>query len=132
MADESESVGARRVMPAPPPRHPNRHSLELHTSAPTPRPRTRLPVPDNTQQTPPRLIRPSEHLAIVERGMERRAPHLVPNVTVVCGPRRMPAPILPPPPPAHRSVIPPPTRMPAPVSRLPQPRRDISQVSHYF
>ncbi|KAL4714042.1 hypothetical protein ACJJTC_008396, partial [Scirpophaga incertulas] len=81
-----------------------------------------------THTAPPRLIRPSEHLAIVERAKERRPVPLVPTVTVVQGPR----PSLPPQqpqPPVYRPVLPPPMRMPAPaprpVMRLPQPRRDI-------
>ncbi|XP_045491359.1 rho GTPase-activating protein 23 isoform X4 [Colias croceus] len=119
MTDESEAARrGRGVPPAPPPRPSVR---------PEPKPRS----------APPRLIRPSEHLAIVEkamaekamarpmgdRPMERRPPPLMPAVTVLHGPR--PAP--PPPPPAPRPFIPP-TRMPAPahpvVMRLPQPPRN--------
>lgn len=69
--------------------------------------------------------RTSQSLAVMERPVERRPPHLVPSVTVVQGPR----PALPPQIPAHRAVAPPAPRMPAPVPqpvmRLPQPRRDI-------
>ncbi|XP_052758248.1 rho GTPase-activating protein 23 isoform X4 [Galleria mellonella] len=135
MTDESEAGRGRRV-PAPPPRH-------AAARPPEPRPRTLVPsthtgpvvpvthpgsvVPESARNPPPRLIRPSEHLAIVERSMERRPPPLVPSVTVVQGPR----PSLPPPPLVHRPVVPPPLRMPAPalhpVMRLPQPRRDVQQ-----
>ncbi|XP_037295377.1 rho GTPase-activating protein 21-B isoform X3 [Manduca sexta] len=114
MTDESEAARARRV-PAPPPRQPTR--------PPEPRPRTQVAEP------PVRLIRPSEHLAIVERAMERRPPvPLVPSVTVVQGPR--PAlQSMPPPAPGYRHVAPPPLRMPAPVPppvmRLPPPRLDV-------
>ncbi|XP_026745306.1 formin-2-like, partial [Trichoplusia ni] len=97
MADESEAARARRA-PAPPPRQPAR-PVE-------PRPR----ASDAGLPAPPRLIRPSEHLAMVERAMERRAPPLVPAVTVLHGPR----PTLPPPQPVYRHVAPPPLRMPAP------------------
>ncbi|CAG9585743.1 unnamed protein product [Danaus chrysippus] len=96
-------------------------------------------------RTHPRLIRPSEHLAMVEQareqarglsrdqgrerrqseGRDRRPVHLVPSVTVVQGPR-------PPPPPGPRPYMPAPVRMPAPiksvpppVTRIPQPRRDV-------
>ncbi|CAH0718824.1 unnamed protein product, partial [Brenthis ino] len=172
MTDESE---AGRRARAPPPRP---------TVRPEPRPRT----------LPPRLIRPSEHLAMVEQARERRPPPLMPSVTVVQGPTRIqgpkhrqslptqslsgyhatkshsvtqgamqgphsmqgsspqvphamqgtsmqvhpvihPPPVVqgprpPPPPPVPRPYVPPPTRMPAPmainpVTRLPQPRRDI-------
>ncbi|XP_059060706.1 uncharacterized protein LOC131853714 [Achroia grisella] len=142
MSDEAEAGRGRRV-PAPPPRH-------AAARPPEPRPRTLVPVPhsgpvvpvphsgpvvlvphsgpvvpDPTRNQPPRLIRPSEHLAIVERSMERRPPPLVPSVTVVQGPR----PSLPPPALVHRPVAPPPLRMPAPalhpLMRLPQPRRDV-------
>lgn len=69
--------------------------------------------------------RTSQSLAVMERPVERRPPHLVPSVTVVQGPR----PALSPQVPAHRAVAPPPPKMPAPVPqpvmRLPQPRRDI-------
>lgn len=160
MTDESE---AGRRARAPPPRP---------TVRPEPRPRT----------VPPRLIRPSEHLAMVEQARERRPPPLMPSVTVLPGPSRsqVPKPIQnqrsslgqgitmqshsmpvqsmqvpqilqgtiqmhpsiqvqgsrpPPPPPVPRPYVPPPTRLPAPmainpVSRLPQPRRDI-QVGVY-
>ncbi|CAK1552567.1 unnamed protein product [Leptosia nina] len=110
MTDESEAARrGRGVPPAPPPR------LSIR---PEPKPRS----------APPRLIRPSEHLAMVEqamaeRAMDRRPPApLVPSVTVLHGPR--PAPPLPP---APRQYMPPPTRMPAPVHpvmRLPQPPRN--------
>lgn len=76
----------------------------------------------------------SQSLAVMERPVERRPPHLVPFVTVVQGPR----PAMPPPVPAHRAVAPPPPRMPAPVPqpvmRLPQPRRDIQvrPVTYFF
>ncbi|CAH0748008.1 unnamed protein product [Diatraea saccharalis] len=133
MMDESEA--ARRRAPAPPPRQAVR--------PPEPRPR-HMPPPQRfgpdlpaalrsgpDLPAPPRLIRPSEHLAIVERAMERRPVPLVPTVMVVHGPR----PSLPPPPPIHRQVLPPPMRMPAPVPhpvmRLPQPRKDI-KVSNFF
>ncbi|XP_045783862.1 uncharacterized protein LOC123879995 isoform X4 [Maniola jurtina] len=66
MTDESESGRRSRAPPAPPPRASVR---------PEPRPRT----------LPPRLIRPSEHLAIVEQARERRPPPLVPSVTVIQG-----------------------------------------------
>ncbi|XP_028178658.1 vegetative cell wall protein gp1-like isoform X4 [Ostrinia furnacalis] len=125
MADESEA--SRRRVPAPPPRQSSR--------PPEPRPRTYAPGPARPSldlPAPPRLIRPSEHLAIVERAMERRPPPLVPTITVVQGPR----PALPPPPPVHRPVLPPPMRMPAPVPhtvmRLPQPRRDVQVSSIAF
>ncbi|XP_028178656.1 leucine-rich repeat extensin-like protein 3 isoform X2 [Ostrinia furnacalis] len=130
MADESEA--SRRRVPAPPPRQSSR--------PPEPRPRTYAPGPARPSldlPAPPRLIRPSEHLAIVERAMERRPPPLVPTITVVQGPR----PALPPPPPVHRPVLPPPMRMPAPVPhtvmRLPQPRRDVqvctaTDTSYYY
>lgn len=76
--------------------------------------------------------RSSQSLAVMERPVERRPPHLVPSVTVVQGPR----PALPPQVPAHRAVAPPPPRMPAPVPqpvmRLPQPRRDIQVRSDDF
>ncbi|CAK1582284.1 unnamed protein product [Parnassius mnemosyne] len=58
-----------------------KHSAQLAIQPvrpPEPRPRT---------QPPPRLIRPSEHLAIVERSRERRAPPLTPTVAVLHGPR---------------------------------------------
>ncbi|CAG4907871.1 unnamed protein product [Colias eurytheme] len=125
MTDESEAARrGRGVPPAPPPRPSVR---------PEPKPRS----------APPRLIRPSEHLAIVEKAMaekamarpmcdkpiERRPPPLMPAVTVLHGPR--PAP--PPPPPAPRPFIPP-TRMPAPahpvVMRLPQPPRNPQITEH--
>ncbi|XP_069365487.1 rho GTPase-activating protein 23-like isoform X6 [Maniola hyperantus] len=66
MTDEPESGRRSRAPPAPPPRASVR---------PEPRPRT----------LPPRLIRPSEHLAIVEQARERRPPPLVPSVTVIQG-----------------------------------------------
>lgn len=66
MTDESE---AGRRARAPPPRPSVR---------PEPRPRT----------VPPRLIRPSEHLAMVEQARERRPPPLMPSVTVLPGPSR--------------------------------------------
>ncbi|KAM3961828.1 uncharacterized protein ACR2FA_004150 [Aphomia sociella] len=132
MTDESQAGRGRRV-PAPPPRH-------AVARPPEPRPRTLAPVAHGPivpsaghvviadtirSQPPPRLIRPSEHLAIVERSMERRPPPLVPSVTVVQGPR----PTLAPPLPVHRPVVPPPLRMPTPalhpMMRLPQPRRDV-------
>ncbi|KPJ07917.1 hypothetical protein RR48_12759 [Papilio machaon] len=47
----------------------------------------RPPEPKPRTQPPPRLIRPSEHLAIVERARERRVPPLTPTVSVVHGPR---------------------------------------------
>ncbi|XP_045445807.1 proline-rich protein 2-like [Melitaea cinxia] len=64
MTDDSEAGRRARAPPAPPPR-------------PSVRPEPR-----------PRLIRPSEHLALVEQAREReRRPHpLVPSVTVVQGP----------------------------------------------
>ncbi|XP_073944334.1 rho GTPase-activating protein 23-like isoform X3 [Choristoneura fumiferana] len=109
MGDESE--GRARRAPAPPPRQPAR----------PPEPRSRSDI--IALPAPPRLIRPSEHLALVEWS-ERRHPPLVPTVTVIQGPR----PTLPPPP-VHRPVAPPQPRMPAPtppsIMRLPQPRRDI-------
>ncbi|XP_037869455.1 rho GTPase-activating protein 21 isoform X4 [Bombyx mori] len=120
MADESEAARARRA-PAPPPRQ----------TARPPEPRPDQDPPPVRMPAPPRLIRPSEHLAIVERSRERRPPPLVPSVTVVHGPR----PSLPsalPPQPVYRHVTPPPMRMPAPppvsappAMRPPQPRRDI-------
>ncbi|XP_060800369.1 rho GTPase-activating protein 21-B isoform X3 [Amyelois transitella] len=107
MADESDARARRG--PAPPPRHTAR--------PPEPRPRTGVSgpplVPAPERQPPPRLIRPSEHLAIVERAMERRPPPLVPSVTVLHGPR---------------PTLPPPLRMPAPVTQVmrpPPPRREI-------
>ncbi|CAH2086781.1 unnamed protein product [Euphydryas editha] len=167
MTDESEAGRRARSPPAPPPRPSVR---------PEPRPRTLPPAP--------RLIRPSEHLAMVEqaRERERRPPPLVPSVTVVQGPSAfqgpkmvqggslqqrpsivqgepllhrpsmvqggpllqgppkvqgpaMPGPRPPPPPQVPRPYVPPPTRMPAPVTkahpvtRLPQPRRDIQTLS---
>lgn len=136
MADEADARGRRA--PAPPPRHPARPpeprprtlSVPQAPIAPDIRSQIQLPQSQPTQFQPPRLIRPSEHLAIVEshRSMERRQPHLVPAVTVLQGPR--PSLPQPPPPLVHRPVIPPPLRMPAPppVTRLPQPRREI-QVS---
>ncbi|XP_026329173.1 rho GTPase-activating protein 21-A isoform X5 [Hyposmocoma kahamanoa] len=73
--------------------------------------------------------RTSQSLAVMERPVERRPPHLMPSVTVVQGPR----PALPPQIPAHLAVAPPPARMPAPVPqpvmRLPQPRRDIQPAA---
>ncbi|XP_039746949.1 rho GTPase-activating protein 23 isoform X3 [Pararge aegeria] len=66
MTDEPESGRRARAPPAPPPRASVR---------PEPRPRT----------LPPRLIRPSEHLALVEQARERRPPPLVPAVTVLQG-----------------------------------------------
>ncbi|KAJ0180336.1 hypothetical protein K1T71_003740 [Dendrolimus kikuchii] len=154
MADESEAARARRA-PAPPPRQ--------NARPPEPRPRTQIPESTGHPApnagplrlpAPPRLIRPSEHLAIVERAMERRPPPLVPSVTVVHGPRPVLSPPMPqlpqslpqpmppvlPPPPVYRHVPPPQVRMPAPVAavpvavpvpvpqpimRLPQPRRDL-------
>lgn len=113
MTDESEAARARRA-PAPPPRQAVR--------PPEARPRTQLPDPGPPgppgirMPAPPRLIRPSEHLAIVERQMERRPVPLMPSVTVVQGPRA-PLPPPQPQPPVYRHVAPPPLRMPAP----PQP-----------
>ncbi|XP_052737709.1 rho GTPase-activating protein 23 isoform X2 [Bicyclus anynana] len=68
MTDEPEAGRRARAPPAPPPRAPAR---------PEPRPRT----------LPPRLIRPSEHLALVQQARERRPPPppLVPAVTVLQG-----------------------------------------------
>lgn len=63
MTDEAEGARARRA-PAPPPRQSSR--------PPEPRPRTQLTDPAALLPAPPRLIRPSEHLAIVERSMEER------------------------------------------------------------
>ncbi|KAL0841829.1 hypothetical protein ABMA28_014072 [Loxostege sticticalis] len=137
MADESEA--SRRRVPAPPPRQSSRPpEARPRTYAPPARPvgpgPGSGPAPGPARPSielppPPRLIRPSEHLAIVERAMERRPQPLVPTVTVVQGPR----PALPPPPPVHRPVMPPPMRMPAPVPhpvmRLPQPRRDVQLSS---
>ncbi|RVE54780.1 hypothetical protein evm_000547 [Chilo suppressalis] len=126
MMDESEA--ARRRAPAPPPRQAVRPPEPRPRHVPPPIPPHARPGPD--LPAPIRLIRPSEHLAIVERAMERRPVPLVPTVMVVQGPR----PSLPPHPPVHRQVLPPPMRMPAPVPhqvmRLPQPRRDVqSQCS---
>ncbi|XP_075969245.1 rho GTPase-activating protein 23-like isoform X2 [Anticarsia gemmatalis] len=115
MTDESEAARGRRA-PAPPPRQAAR--------PPEVRPRTQLPettAPGIRMPAPPRLIRPSEHLAIVERQMERRPVPLMPSVTVVQGPR----PPLPPPQPVYRHVAPPPLRMPAPQPRMQPPRREI-------
>ncbi|XP_047988222.1 rho GTPase-activating protein 21 isoform X2 [Leguminivora glycinivorella] len=114
MADEE---GRSRRAPAPPPRQPAR--------PPDPRPRT---LPPDTLPAPPRLIRPSEHLALVE--WSERRPHPLCPTVIIQGPR----PTVPPPPPVHRHVAPPQPRMPAPVPpahanqqvmRMPQQRRDI-------
>lgn len=127
MADDSEAARARRA-PAPPPRQTVR--------PPKPRPRMhsdpRITVDPLRMPAPPRLIRPSEHLAIVERAMERRPPPLVPAVTVLHGPR----PPLPPPQPqlpVYRHVAPPPLRMPAPGPPMmrPPPRRDVQVRANY-
>lgn len=76
--------------------------------------------------------RTSQSLAIMERPVERRPPHLVPSVTVVQGPR----PALSPQISAHRAVALSPPRMPAPVPqpvmRLPQPRREIQVGASSF
>ncbi|CAB3251903.1 unnamed protein product [Arctia plantaginis] len=117
MTDESEAARARRT-PAPPPRQTVR--------PPEARSRSHIPepvIPGIRMPAPPRLFRPSEHLAIVERQMERRPAPLMPMVTVVQGPR---PPLPPPQPPVYRHVAPPPLRMPAPPSvRMPPPRREI-------
>ncbi|XP_048479339.1 rho GTPase-activating protein 21-B isoform X2 [Plutella xylostella] len=120
MADEAE--GRVRRAPAPPPRQAARPPEPRPRAPPAPpAPCTALAV---RLPAPPRLIRPSEHLALVQR---RQPPPLTPAVTVVHHP-------LPPPPPphtpahlVHRSVAPPAPRMPAPrpVMRLPQPPRAI-------
>lgn len=70
MTDENKAGRARRATaPAPLPRQSSR--------PPEPRPRTQ--VPENAVAllpAPPRLIRPSEHLAIVERAKAQKADHL--------------------------------------------------------
>ncbi|XP_050664506.1 uncharacterized protein LOC126965085 [Leptidea sinapis] len=108
MSEGEEAARRGRGPPAPPPRPSVR---------PDPKPRC----------APPRLIRPSEHLAIVEKAMadrtraaQQRPPPLVPSVTVLPGPRPVP------PPPVPRPFMQP-SRMPVPTShpvrRLPQPPR---------
>ncbi|CAH2074496.1 unnamed protein product, partial [Iphiclides podalirius] len=93
------------------------HSAQLAIQPvrpPEPRPRT---------QQPPRLIRPSEHLAIVERARERRAPPLTPTVAVIHGPRPPSAP------PGHHLV---PSRSTAIVPHVPLlPHAHISHIPHH-
>ncbi|GBP80638.1 hypothetical protein EVAR_58896_1 [Eumeta japonica] len=147
MSEEAVADRAGRVPPAPPPRQAPPSQAPPPQAPPPqprpqPRPRTRLPSSPDTAAlvhvpAPPRLIRPSEHLALVER--DRRKPPLLPAVTVLHGPRR-PMPALPAPP-VRRAIMP--ARMPAPARppplqplqplvRLPQARRDSQNRYEQF